>query len=202
MSWPPHSLGPESELPEAKAELLISRGVLCFEGLCLQANHTLIRQFRFYATVSFAAAGKHLETSSQPGYTLPDTSLVLSGQPLEQPSMAQCFGALPGTITLNRYINAIAGPQYPEPLPKYDIQPRAIDNLLVLQRLYYLMKNGWDKDVSQSEPLPALTWILIGIWSRSRSRRTSSANNWSTTLYGKKERPRSWRGRLWSSSLH
>lgn len=151
MSWPPHSLSRESELPEEKADLLISRGVLFFQGSVLQANHTLIRQPRFYATVSFAAAGKHLEASSKTGSTLADTSLVLSGQPLESPSMAQCFGPLPGTITLNRYINAISSPRPPERLPNYEIQPRATDNLLVLQRLHYLMRNGWDRDVSQTE---------------------------------------------------
>ena len=148
MSWPPHSLSRESELPEEKAELLISRGAAFFGGLFLQANHTLIRQPRFYATVSFAAAGKHLEASPQPSATLADASLVLSGQPLEKPSMEQCFGALPGTVTLNRYVNAISCPRHPERLPKYEIQPRATDNLIVLQRLHYLMRNGWDKDVS------------------------------------------------------
>lgn len=148
MSWPPPSLSQESELSEEEAELLICRGAIFFEGLFLQANHTLVRQPRFYATVNFAAAGKHLETSSHLGSTLADASLVLSGQPLEQPSMAKCFGALPGTVTLNRYVNAISCARYPERLPRYVIQPRATDNLLVLQRLHYLMRNGWDEDVS------------------------------------------------------
>lgn len=152
MSWP-HSLSRESELSGEKAELLISRGALFFEGLPLQANHTLVRQPRFYATVSSAAAGKHLEASSD---ALADASLVLSGQPLEQPSMGQCFGAIPGTVTLNRYINTISGPRHPELLHKYGIQPRATDNLLVLQRLHYLMRNGWDKDVSYE------TLLLVG----------------------------------------
>ena len=145
MSWPPLSLSQEAELPGDKAELLISGGALFFEGFSIQSNHTLIRQPRFYATVSFA--GKYLEASSRPGST--DASLVLSGQPLEQPSMAECFGALPGTVTLGRYINAISGPRHPEHLSEYKIQPRATDNLLVLQRLDYLMRNGWDEDVSE-----------------------------------------------------
>lgn len=152
MSWPPQRLNPESELSEDNAELWISKGALYFEGVLSQANHTLIRQPRFYATVSFACAGKHSEReadSSQAGSTLADTSLALSGQPLEQPSMANCFGALPGTITLNHYINAISAPRDLEPLPKYKIQPRATDNLLVLQRLHYLMRNGWDENVGQ-----------------------------------------------------
>lgn len=149
MSWPPRGLSRDSELSVQKAELLISKGVLFFEGLCLQANHTLTRRPRFYATARFADAGKPLE--DQRGSTVADTSLVLGNQPLEQPSMGQCFGALPGTITLNRYINAINGPRHPEPLPRYGIQPRATDNLLVLQRLHYLMTNGWDKDVSQRQ---------------------------------------------------
>ena len=97
--------------------------------------------------MSFAATGKHLEAFPQPDSTIPDTSLVLSGQPLEQPSMAQCFGALPGTITLSRYINAMSG-CHTEQLPEYEIQPRATDNLIVLQRLHDLLKYGWDEDVS------------------------------------------------------
>ena len=147
MSWPPHGLSEGAELSGEKAELLISKGALFFEGLCLSYNHTLIRQPRFYASVSYATTGKHLE-ASQHAFTVPDASLTLSGHPLEQPSMAHCFGASPGTITLSRYINAISCPRRPEHLPKYKIQPRATDNLLVLQRLHYLMKNGWDEDVS------------------------------------------------------
>lgn len=195
MPWPPHSLSRESELSGEEAELLISRGAFSFEGLFLQANHTLIRQPRFYATVSFAAAGNFLEASSQPGSTLAETSLVLSGQPLEQPSMAQCFGALPGTITLNRYIDAISGLRHPECLPKYKIQPRATDNLLVLQRLHYLMRNGWDKDVSQREILPYLMGTLIGSRVRSRSPKNFCICNLSTTLYGKKEHLPNWKDR-------
>ena len=148
MSWPPRGLSEGAELSREKAELLISKGALVFEGLSLRYNHTLIPQPRFYASVSYAAIGKYLEASSQPGSTVPDASLVLSGQPLEQPSMVQCFGASPGTITLGRYINAISSARRPEYLPKYKIKPRATDNLLVLQRLHYLMKNGWDEDVS------------------------------------------------------
>ena len=143
-----------------KAELLISKGVLFFEGFYLQANHTLTRRPRFYATVSFTAGAKSLEDSSQHGTTLADTSLVLGDQPLEQPSMEQCFGALPGTITLNRYINAISGFRHQEPLRRYGIQPRATDNLLVLKRLHYLMANGWDKDVSHRQSLTDLTETL------------------------------------------
>lgn len=156
MSWPPRGLDQESEISEEKAELLISRGALVFEGHCLQAHHTLIRQPRFYATVGFAAAGKRVEASSLPGSTLADASLVLGGQPLEQPSMAHCFGALPGTVTLNHYFNAISAPRKSELLVKYDIQSRATNNLLVLQRLHYLMRNGWDEDVSYGNSLLSL----------------------------------------------
>lgn len=148
MSWPPLGLSQEAELSDDKVELLICRGALFFQGISLQSNYTLIRQHHFYATVSFASAGKSLEDSSQHGSTLADASLVLSGQPLEQPSMLQCFGACPGTVSLSRYINLISGLRHPEYLPKYKIQPRATDNLLVLQRLHYLLRNGWDEDVS------------------------------------------------------
>lgn len=148
MSWPPRGFSEGAELSGEKAELLISKGALFFEGLTLPYNHTLIYQPRFYASVSYATTGKHLEASSQHASTVPDASLVLSGQPLEQPSMAQCFGASPGTVTLSRYINAISSPRRPNYLPKYKIQPRATDNLLVLQRLHNLMKNGWEEEVS------------------------------------------------------
>lgn len=148
MPWPPLGLSQEAELSDEKAELLICKGALFFQGISLQSNHTLIRQPRLYATVSFASTGKSLEASSQHGSTLADASLVLSGQPLEQPSMLQCFGVFPGTVTLSRYINTISGLRPPECLPEYKIQPRATDNLLVLQRLHYLIRNGWDEDVS------------------------------------------------------
>lgn len=190
MSWPPAHLSRESELTGEDAELLISGGVLFFEGLLLQANHTLICQPRFYATVSSAATGKHSGASAQSCSTLADTSLALGGQSLEQPSMAQCFGTLPGTITLNRYINATSGPRHPEPLSKYEIQPRATDALLVLQRLYYLMKNGWVKDVSLKEHPPDLIEILICTGFRSSWQRTSCSHSLSMTLYGRKKHRR------------
>ncbi|CAF9912302.1 MAG: hypothetical protein ALECFALPRED_008027 [Alectoria fallacina] len=162
MSWP-HSLSQESELSAEEAELLISRGALFFEGLPLQANHTLVRQPRFYATVSFAAAGEHSEASSD---ALADASLVLSGQPLEQPSMGQCFGTVPGTVTLNRYINTISGPRHPERLHKHGIQTRATDNLLVLQRLHYLMRNGWDKDIEIAEEFLCTQLVYDPLWQK------------------------------------
>ena len=144
----PYSQSQESELSGEKADQVISRGALLFEGLCLKSNHTFVHQPRFYATVSFAAGGKYLEASSEPGSTVADASLVLSGQPLEQPSMTQCFGALPGTVTFSRYINASSGPQHQECSLEYHIKPRDTDDLLVLQRLCYLMKHGWDEEVS------------------------------------------------------
>ena len=148
ITWPPRSLSLESELSGKKAELYITEGTLFFEGFVFQANHTLIRQPRLYATVSITVAGQEPEAFSQPGCTIADTSLVLSSQPLEQPSLALCFGALPGTITLHRYVNAITGPRRLEPLSDYEIQPRATDGLLVIQRLHFLMKHGWNEEVS------------------------------------------------------
>ena len=168
MSWPPHSLNPESEISEDKAEQLITKGALVFNGLCLQANHTFLRQPRFYATVSLSLFnGKQLETptpSHRGGCStfLPDASLVLGGQPLEQPSMAHCFGASPGTITLDRYVNATGGSRRSEHVLEYKIQPRAIGNLLVLQRLHFLIKHGWDEDVSSGILLASVAETLTG----------------------------------------
>ena len=200
MSWPPHHLSQESELCADEAELLISKGALSFEGIVLEANHTSIRQPRFHATVSIVAAGKSPEASSHPDTTLADTSLVLSGQPLEQPIMAQAFGELPGTITFGRYVNTVSGPRHPERLPKYEIRPRATDNLLVLQRLYYLMRNGWTEEVSNVVILLCFE-VLIRIGARLILQSTSCVRNLSTIPDGRKGLLPCWKDRSCFSSL-
>ena len=199
MSWPPHHLGQELELCADKAEGLISKGALSFEGIILETNHTFIRQPRFYATVSIAAAGKSLEASSRPDSTLADTSFALSGQPLEQPSMAQAFGESPGTITFGRYVNAVSMPRHPECLPRYEIRPRATDNLLVLQRLYYLMRNGWTEEVS-NVVIPLVFEVLIRTGARLILQSTSCVHNLSTIPDGRKEHLPCWKDRSCFSS--
>lgn len=156
--WPPRGLDSLSQLSLEEAKNLVGEGALSFEGLIVQAIHTSFRQARRFATVGVGAAEDGIEAVGNSETSPPDMSLALVDRPghtkpsetLEQPSMTQCFGMLPGTVTLNHYINTMSRSSQPTNFPEYAILPRQTDSLLVLQRLHYL-QGGLDADVRPLE---------------------------------------------------
>lgn len=152
--WPPKGLELQSKLALEEATTLISEGALAFRGFIIKASHTSREHVRKYATVGVGAAHKEMAVERLV-LTPADMSLTLLDRvenmkpwsSLEQPSMAQCFGLLPGTITLGRYIDSMSRTLRTTAFPDYAVQPRQTDSLLVLQRLHYL-QGGLDADVS------------------------------------------------------
>ncbi len=160
IQWLPKGLGPRSQLSLDKAKNLIGQGALSFAGLTVQASHTSFRQTRLYATISVGAAENGIECLAKLQNAPTDMSLALTDRPghrmpqdaLEQPSMTDCFGLSPGTVTLNYHVSSFSRSLRPGTFRENVIQPLQTDSLLVLQRLHYL-QGGLDADVSLSPSL-------------------------------------------------
>ena len=156
--WPPKGLSQRSQLSQERATALVCHGALLFEGLVLQAKHTTTQHLRFYATVAAEGAKADAVATEYTYYAPPDMSLVLlhSGghalpwDTLEQPSMTNCFGPLPGTVTLNEYVNTVNRHVRPTKCAKYAVVPRKPAHVLVLQRLHFL-QTGLDYDLNGAE---------------------------------------------------
>lgn len=140
-----------SHLTPEDAETLICKGSLLFEGSACQARHTGPGNLRYFA---FAGTAEGECPSLKSNHAAYGSSLVLGGevdenQPwetLEQPSMAVCFGSIPGSITLNQYVASVGRPLKDEQsgpiIPRREMSLRNI-----LKRLDYL-QDGLDDDVS------------------------------------------------------
>lgn len=154
--WPPDGLHERSCLTPEDAVTLIGQGALHFEGSGFQAHHTCQPRTRYFAFAG--ATGKHDRPSISPcsGKVYPGYSLVFGGHvnqdrpwdTLEQPSMTMCFGEIPGSISLNRYVGRMNRPlenREPDSL----IDRREMSMRDVLDRLACL-QHGLDIDVSCS----------------------------------------------------
>ena len=64
---------------------------------------------------------------------------------LEQPSMAFCYGARPGTITLNHWVSSFGKPNLTMELADPDVRPREVELSPILERLIYL-EGGFEED--------------------------------------------------------
>jgi hypothetical protein len=64
---------------------------------------------------------------------------------LEQPSMAFCYGARPGTITLNHWVSSFGKPNLTVELVEPDVKPRGVELSTILERLIYL-EGGFEED--------------------------------------------------------
>ena len=154
-TWPPTGLSLHSKLSSEHAKTLVCHGALSFQGRFLQASHSFVRHHHFYAAVGVEDERHGILIPVQTSYAPADMSLTLMAplehskpwETLEQPSTTECFGTLPGTITLNRYVGSLSPPLMPATSPPSCIQLRLADPVLVLQRLHFLQR-GLDLDVS------------------------------------------------------
>lgn len=147
--WPPDGLNHRSHLTPEDAQTLIASGALSFEGFVAQAAHTSERYKRYFAFADTADSGegsKRPATSfSSLGQTLVLGSDVDSDRPwetLEQPSMALCFGSIPGSITLNRYVSPIDRRRVAQ-IPISSATRREMTLPKILERIRYL-RGGLD----------------------------------------------------------
>jgi len=154
--WPPDGLHARSYLTSEDAVTLIGPGALHFEGSDSQAHHTSQPRTRYFAFVGATDKHGRPSLSSRFGRVSPGFSLVLGGHvdkdrpwdTLEQPSMTMCFGEVPGSISLNRYVGRISRP-LEDKEPKSLIERREMSMRDILDRLACL-QHGLDIDVSYS----------------------------------------------------
>ncbi|KAL8831011.1 MAG: hypothetical protein Q9191_001107 [Dirinaria sp. TL-2023a] len=149
--WPPDGLNFRSHLTPEDAQTLIASGALFFEGFVAQADHIIEEHKRYFA---FADTSNSSEDPKRPATSRPSLgqSLVLGAnvdsdrpwETLEQPSMSLCFGSVPGSITLNRYVGSIARRRVDQTLLS-SVTRREMTLQKVLERLCYL-RGGLDDD--------------------------------------------------------
>ena len=160
--WPPNGLKPTSSISAKDASALICNGILSFRGFTCRKNYNGALHIRFYASVTLEMLGgrhgkvDHLcQAPADMSLQLFDTiANAMPWETLEQPSMTGCFGLLPGTVTLNRYVGLKNPPVPSVPFPQYTILARETDDLLVLRRLYALQgRMGCDFDAAEAETL-------------------------------------------------
>lgn len=144
--WPPKGLNSTSRVSAKDASALICSGTLSFRGLICRENYNDAPHIRLYASVALEMSdGRHSMVDhlcqAPVDMSLQLFDIIADAMPwetLEQPSMTYCFGLLPGTLTLNRYVGLINRSLPSVPFPYYTVMARQTDDLLVLRRLYFL----------------------------------------------------------------
>lgn len=150
--WPPRGYGREANLSQGKAMEFICTGVPVFKGHKRGIPHAGDEYFRFYATCE--GNGHAGSDVAQPAYEpFNAASLRLQGVGLakypwdtvEQPSMAFCYGTMPGSVTLNHWVGMSGNPSPTMELRDMGVQPREVELSVILERLIYL-ENGFEED--------------------------------------------------------
>ena len=134
---------------------MISEGALSFEGFTSQACHTSRQHTRYFAFAGTIDGDDPPGPSSESRSLSRGLSLVLGRhvdgnrpwETLEQPSMTLCFGGIPGSITLNRYVGLI-GRSLEDEQSTSMVTRREMSLRNVLDRLDCL-QHGLDNDVSR-----------------------------------------------------
>jgi len=155
LTWPPRGHDIHAKIKLAEAEALVSKGAPVFKGLALQAPNVSFRHSRFYAFAGMKDGKESLEASCEPSPLIGGMSFALEGpieklmpwETLEQPSMTVCFGTLPGTTTMNRWVSLISRhPRQRETNSIIVLRPMPLTT--ILDRLKFL-EHGLDEQVSQ-----------------------------------------------------
>lgn len=130
----------------------ICTGVPVFKGHRRAIPHAGDEYVRFYATCE--GNGHAGSDVAEPAYEPFDAaSLRLQGDgmatfpwdTIEQPSMAFCYGTMPGTVALNHWVGLSGNPSPVMELRDMGVQPREVDLSVILERLIYL-ENGFEED--------------------------------------------------------
>lgn len=155
---------------------MITTGALSFQGLVDQASHISEEYGRYFAFADTIDGGDCPELTA-PALGSGGQSLVLGGnfdkdrpwETLEQPSMSLCFGSIPGSVTLNRYVGSIARPLVAQPIPISSVVRREMFLPEILKRLRFL-QGGLDDDVSSPDLAAKGLWLTLGNTACVRSR--------------------------------
>ncbi|KUJ08572.1 uncharacterized protein LY89DRAFT_725027 [Mollisia scopiformis] len=150
--WPPRGYGRDASLSQGKAMEFICTGIPVFKGHRRGIPHLGEEYVQFYATCE--GNGHAGSDGAEPAYEAFDAaSLRLQGEgkakypwdTLEQPSMAFCYGAMPGTITLNHWVGQSGNPSPGIEMRDPGVQPRDVELSTILERLIYL-EGGFEED--------------------------------------------------------
>ena len=155
VTWPPPGLTQRSELIACDAEVLICDGACSFEGyVSVMRNNP--NQYRCYAFAGTPESEKlECHDSSPPMDITKWMTLTIEDLPgtvhpwdtMEQPSMLMCFGATPGTITLNQWVGLFNLNTPSETSVKSTVEPRETDLHSILDRIR-VIQQGLESDVS------------------------------------------------------
>jgi hypothetical protein len=141
-AWPPPGLKPDGTLSEGRALELITIGAPVFKGHRLAVPHTENEYFAYYATAGghgwsgddrsapfTSAFAAHSFRLAGPGPS------ALPWESLEQPSMSFCYGARPGTCSLNHWVGLSGRPNAYIELRDPSLAPREVKLGAILERL-------------------------------------------------------------------
>ena len=153
-TWPPKGLKLRSKLTFIEAEALVGKGAIVFKGFAHQTPNVPFKHSRFYAFAGMRDGSESLEASYKPVPLIEGMSFALAHafeylmpwETLEQPSMSVCFGASPGTISLNYWVS-LATRRLPHSETTSDLISRPMELTTIMDRLQYL-ENGLDDTVS------------------------------------------------------
>ncbi|KAF2811659.1 uncharacterized protein BDZ99DRAFT_440548 [Mytilinidion resinicola] len=149
--WPPRGFGEHQALTHREAEDLICAGASTFKGYYEAIPNAPEGYNKFFAVMgsehSLRTDRAEFHHPSYRDMSLPMTGPVdceFSWISLEQPSMAYCFGASPGTTTLNFRVSK-SGSTHPAMKFAKNVKPRKLKLLLILERLRQL-ETGLEED--------------------------------------------------------
>jgi hypothetical protein len=144
-SWPPAGIPQDGELLQEKAVELIATGIPIFKGHRQPIPHASDEYYTFYATcdgvegIGDDRGDTHTAVFAADSFRLQGPGPALHPwDTLEQPSLEFCYGARPGTITLNQWVSMSGNPNPAIELRDPRVMPRAVDLSIILERLNFL----------------------------------------------------------------
>lgn len=142
--WPPQGFTSEDELSEQQAKAYISVGVPIYSGFRVSIPHASQDYFALYATCDGVPGGDNRANFYKPAFsamTLQTCGPGIANRPwetLEQPSLAFCYGEIPGTITLNHWTSLSSRFKPTVALRDPGVKPREVDLVTIIDRLISL----------------------------------------------------------------
>lgn len=142
-SWPPTGFDLSDSLSHTRAHELIASGTPVFSGHKLPVVYAGKEYFHLFATHMIDGENEREEVDTQ---IIMAASLRFQGtgapvypwETLEQPSMAFCYGSLPGTVQLNYWVNLSSQIPKCEGFFDLDIKSRELTLAVIIERLINL----------------------------------------------------------------
>jgi hypothetical protein len=144
MEWPPRGCTSEDELSEQQAKASITTGVPIYSGYRVPIAHASEDYFALYATCQGVSGGDDCAKFYKPAFSAMTFKTFGPGiakwpwETLEQPSLAFCYGVLPGTVTLNYWTSLSSRLKPTVALRDPGVRPREVDLSTIINRLIYL----------------------------------------------------------------